>query len=292
MSNVVQRLLLFFLGIPAVLAVIVLLPGWNHGAAVAIVLVFTGGCGVELSRLFRSRGIGASSVLFAALGAGIPACAYAGGLIAGLASEGSVALGTCLGALLGSCLALVASFARYAFSSLEEVPRVLPEASALAFAALYPGLLGAFIVLIATEPRYATQSLVSFAFLCFMNDSLAWLAGVTVGRRRNLVAVSPNKSLAGFVAGMLGSIGTAFASSAFFPQAVQAPWWQLLLLGAVIGAASIVGDLFESALKRSAGAKDSGNAVPGRGGFMDSFDSLLFAAPLFYGLCLLFGLFR
>ncbi len=63
-------------------------------------------------------------------------------------------------------------------------------------------------------------------------------------------------------------------------------------MGSAIGAAVIVGDLFESALKRSAGIKDSGSAVPGRGGFLDSFDSLLFAAPVFYGLSLLFGFFR
>ena len=98
--------------------------------------------------------------------------------------------------------------------------------------------------------------------------------------------------MAGFIGGACGSVGLAFGCAALFPYALGGPWWTTLILGSVIGAAVIVGDLFESALKRSAGIKDSGSAVPGRGGFLDSFDSLLFAAPVFYGLSLLFGFFR
>ena len=56
MSNLLQRLLLFFIGVPLVVAIILLLPQCNHAAAVLVILAFTGGCSVELSRLFRAKG--------------------------------------------------------------------------------------------------------------------------------------------------------------------------------------------------------------------------------------------
>jgi len=288
LSNILQRLLLFFLGIPIVVAVIILLPALHHGAAVLLILVILGGCALELSRFFRARGIEAKPLQFIALAAGIPASAYIGRLLGGAAAM----TGALLGLVLGSSLMLIFLFASFAFVKMEAIHEVLPRANALAFAAVYPGFFGSFIVLIACEPRFSTQSLLGLCILAFSNDSLAWLVGMTLGRRRGLVAVSPNKSAAGFVGGMCGSIGMAFGCAAIFPREMSGPWWAVLAFGLAVGAAVIVGDLFESALKRSASIKDSGDTVPGRGGFLDSFDSLLYAAPVFYGLSLLMGFFR
>jgi phosphatidate cytidylyltransferase len=288
MNNLLQRLLLFFLGVPAIVALIFFLPQLHHLAAVLVVIVFTGGCGLEIAGLFRARGVEASTTLFVAIGALVPLGAYLGGILSG----GSFMAGACFGALVAAGLLLLASFVRFAFVAKGSVSDVIPEASALSFAIAYPGLLGAFVVLIASEPRFATESLLSFCLLSFSSDSLAWLFGMTLGRHRGIVAVSPNKSLEGFLAGLLAPVGMAFACAAFFPEAYGAKWWQLLSLGLALGISVIVGDLFESALKRSAGAKDSGSAVPGRGGFLDSFDGLLFSAPVFYCLSLLVGFFR
>jgi CDP-diglyceride synthetase len=288
MSNILQRLLLFFIGVPAVVTAILFLPQYNHGAIVLVALIFCGGCSVELARLFRGRGIKADTTSFLALGVGIPAGAYVGGLLGGAAAL----TGSCLGIVVASgCIAVIVLL-RFALTALEGVPEVLGRASAISFAALYPGLLGAIIVLIASEPRYATESILSFALLAFGNDSFAWLVGVTLGRHRGIVAVSPNKSVEGFIGGFAATIGLAFGCAAIFPEAFPVAWWQILVFGALDGAAVILGDLFESALKRSAAIKDSGSSVPGRGGFLDSFDSLLFSAPVFYGLSLLLGLFR
>jgi phosphatidate cytidylyltransferase len=288
MSNILQRLLLFFLGVPLVIAVIVLLPQFNHAAAILIIVVFCGGCALELSRLFIARGIKASQALAIALGAGLPACAYAGGL----ASKGSNLGGSVAGIALGIAAIVLVSCTRFAFVKAKGIPDVLPQVGALFLTLIYPGLLGAVIVLIAAEPRYSTESLLSFCILTFSNDSLAWLVGITIGRHRGFIAVSPNKSVEGFIGGICGSIGMAFVCLALFPYAMDADWLEILTLGLTVGIAGILGDLFESALKRSAGIKDSGSTVPGRGGFLDSFDSLLFAAPVFYGLSLLMGLFR
>jgi len=288
MSNVLQRLLLFFGAIPLAAALIVFLPQLNHGAAVLAILVFVGGCSVEISRFFKSRDFAANQALFAALGLSAPLGAYLGGLLL----PWLTVYGAFLGLSLALALALTLAFVSFPFVRSGAIPEVLPDASTRSLVAVYPGLFGAFIVLIATEPRYATQSLLTYCILVLGNDSLAWLVGMTMGKKRNIVAVSPNKSLAGFVGGASATAGLAVAAKAVFPNEMRGPWWAALAMGLVIGAAVILGDLFESALKRSAGIKDSGTAVPGRGGFLDTFDSLLFAAPVFYGLSLLLGYFR
>jgi phosphatidate cytidylyltransferase len=292
LKNVVQRLLLFFLGLPILVGIVLLLPQAKHGAIVVIILVFTGGSGIELARLYRQRGIAMKNVTAVAISLAAPVCAYVGSLLEGAGSGGGGPF-SAIGALsLGGALATLVAFAPFAFVSKDGIEAVIARASALGFVAIYPGILGAFVVLIASEPPRAAESLLCFCILIFGNDSLAWLAGTTIGRTRGIVAVSPNKSLAGFIAGMTGSMGLALICPLLFPESMNVHWSQLLALGAVVGAAGIIGDLFESALKRSAGTKDSGNLVPGRGGFLDSYDSLLFAAPFFYGLTLLMGLFR
>jgi phosphatidate cytidylyltransferase len=111
MSNLLQRILLFFLGVPAIIALIVLFPQRNHGAVVFFIIIFTGGCGFELSRLFKARGVGASPTLFTALGAIVPASAYLGGLL----GSATALSGACLGLVLAFCSILLASFAQYAF---------------------------------------------------------------------------------------------------------------------------------------------------------------------------------
>jgi len=141
----------------------------------------------------------------------------------------------------------------------------------------------------------ARNAIITFAILTFGNDSLAWLFGKYVGKKRNIVDVSPNKSIAGFIGGSLGSIAGAFVGLG----PLAGPWgpsgWHYILLSLALGIGMaffvITGDLFESALKRSAGTKDSGDIVPGRGGVLDSFDSLYFSAPFFVAFSFLFHLF-
>jgi phosphatidate cytidylyltransferase len=125
--------------------------------------------------------------------------------------------------------------------------------------------------------------------LCIViaNDSLAWVFGILFGKNnRNFIAASPNKSIAGFVAGLAAStlvgMGIALLFPKIFMSARFAPLVSGVILGVLTGIAGMLGDLAESALKRSAGVKDSGFIIPGRGGVLDSIDSLAFAAPVYY----------
>jgi phosphatidate cytidylyltransferase len=101
--------------------------------------------------------------------------------------------------------------------------------------------------------------------------------------------VSPNKSLAGFIGGILSSVAIGVMWVSFVPAMKElfTPF-EGVLIGVVVSMASNIGDLIESALKRGAKVKDSGTIIMGRGGIMDSIDSLLISAPFFLVLIQLF----
>ncbi len=117
-------------------------------------------------------------------------------------------------------------------------------------------------------------------FLVMASDSCAYFSGIRFGRRKLYPAISPNKSVEGALGGLAGGVLAALLVRAwFFPELT---YGDCVFLGAGLGAASQIGDLFESMLKRSFDVKDSGNLIPGHGGILDRLDSLLFAYPLAY----------
>ena len=121
--------------------------------------------------------------------------------------------------------------------------------------------------------------------MIFLNDAAAYLFGMLFGNRKETVtAVSPNKTKIGFAAGFGTSIAVAVLIKTILPMIFTKPYYIMVIIGAATGISCIFGDLIESALKRSASVKDSGTIIPGRGGVLDSLDSLLFAAPVFYYL--------
>jgi phosphatidate cytidylyltransferase len=284
MNNTVQRLLLFFIAIPSIAAIVLFLPFWNHAAISAVIVLASAGSAYELATILQVKGFPARKRMSALSGGIIPFVFYVSTWIHHINLPGRTIL-------MGTACLLIFLLAPFAFARTDAINRLVPEVLALVFAILYPGLLAGYMILIASGLAHSTEALVTFAAMTLGNDSLAWLFGMSLGRRRNIVAVSPNKSAAGFVGGMLGSVALAFACSALFPEHFRLNPLLLALMGLVVGFATIVGDLFESALKRSAGVKDSGHMIPGRGGFLDSIDSLLFAAPVFFAFCLAFGLF-
>lgn len=121
--------------------------------------------------------------------------------------------------------------------------------------------------------------------LVWATDIGAYLIGRQFGRHLLAPQVSPKKTVEGSLGGLLFCIVVAFA---FWRLVGGASWITYIIVGVVVGISAQVGDLFESALKRSAGVKDSGKLIPGHGGILDRFDSLIFALPLvYYGLKLL-----
>ncbi len=133
---------------------------------------------------------------------------------------------------------------------------------------------------------HGIEALLLLLLLIWMADIGAYLVGVRWGRRRLAPRVSPGKSIEGVVGGM-GAALMLLLGMAFFGLLSPHPLWLILLGGGVVVIFSVVGDLVESAYKREAGMKDSGQLIPGHGGLLDRVDSLTAAAPLFLLLLLL-----
>jgi len=115
------------------------------------------------------------------------------------------------------------------------------------------------------------------------SDMGAYLAGSLFGKHPMAPHISPKKTWEGFFGALLFSVGGACGLLAVIPQKLgQLHYSDALILGLVLGFAAIVGDLAESLLKRSCGAKDSGRFLPGIGGALDLIDSILFTAPMMF----------
>lgn len=127
-----------------------------------------------------------------------------------------------------------------------------------------------------------------------VGDIFALFTGVKIGGKKLCPAVSPNKTIAGSIGGLVGSLVAAVMIYAVTCMAcdeatlaILPPWWHYLILGLLGGAVGQIGDLFASLVKRHSKIKDFSNLFPGHGGMLDRLDSVLFMAVLMYSYMLI-----
>lgn len=154
----------------------------------------------------------------------------------------------------------------------------LSEASFNLLAVLYSVVLLSHLYLLRQLPNGLEWTFLTI-FLVWATDTGAYLIGRQFGSHLLAPQVSPKKTVEGSLGGLLFSVIMALV---FWRILDGSSWIMYIFMGVIIGISAQIGDLFESALKRSAGIKDSGKLIPGHGGILDRFDSLIFALPLVY----------
>lgn len=137
----------------------------------------------------------------------------------------------------------------------------------------------AFLPISGTNNEYHHSIILGVFYLIWINDTCAYLAGSLFGKHKLAPEISPGKTIEGTIGGAVFAAGISYVVYQIFPEIDLKHW---IIISLIISIFGTIGDLFESFLKRKAGIKDSGNILPGHGGILDRFDSLLFVAPFVY----------
>jgi phosphatidate cytidylyltransferase len=281
-NELTKRVAVAAVGIPIAL-VVLYLGGWVMAVVLAAIAA---AAAAELYRIARQRGVEPFPVSGCAL-ATVPVLSTV------LAPDSRTAMAWSWLIVLAMSLyfATAALFrrgvGRFPFAAL----------SVTVFGALFTGGTLACAMFLRTMPvmpdepaahRWVGSAFVLFPMaLTWTNDTAAFFGGRAFGRRKLMPSVSPGKTVAGAVAGVLGTV----AAGAVYAHFVFRGWLGVpisaaagALAGLVVSPVAQLGDLVESLLKREAGVKDSGVLLPGHGGVLDRFDSLFFTFPVTYWL--------
>ncbi|GHV27688.1 phosphatidate cytidylyltransferase [Spirochaetia bacterium] len=289
MSKLVQRLLVFFIGLPLTVCLVLFLPQKSHLAVNIAVILFSALGAIEFADMHRKKGWDTrlSWMSLSRWEAGIL------GSLVPIAMTLTVSFGfsgqsVSIAFTLGAIWLLVSRI----FTSMDKFEAAINQVSSGIAVMLYPGLFLAWITRMGPLP-HSGMVILMFLLIIIGNDSVAWAAGMLFGKgNRGIIPASPNKSVSGFIGGFLAStligIGAVLlVPEVFSPTRFSAPLsapFRGIILGFLSGLAGTLGDLGESAMKRSSNIKDSGTIIPGRGGILDTIDSIALAAPVYYGL--------
>lgn len=265
MSNVVSRIAVAIVGLPFVLGVV-----WLGGWWLAGLLVAAGVVGVHefvtVARPLRP----------------LAPAAYAGVVLA-LVGARTGGLPWMLGGFLAT---FVIGFLLHALAR-TKAPATAAIGSTVLSAAWIGLGLGHILLL---RQMHAEPRLLAFTVLLtvWASDTLAYAGGRLLGRHKLAPRLSPGKTWEGLVIGSLAGIFVSFVAL-YDSRGHYLEIWQALVLGGVVVLAAVVGDLFESAVKRDMEVKDTGRLLGGHGGVLDRVDALLFAGAAAYYLVLAFG---
>ncbi|MCR4709229.1 MAG: phosphatidate cytidylyltransferase [Clostridiales bacterium] len=159
--------------------------------------------------------------------------------------------------------------------------RKTEDMASTALGIIYVPFLFHFAVLI-DECDYAKNYIWLVFIIAFGTDIFAYFSGVFLGKHKLCPTLSPKKTVEGAIGGMIGALVFSLLFGNFFLEpghAFNARFIIMILIGSIV---SMLGDLSASAFKRQMGIKDYGNLIPGHGGILDRFDSVLFVAPYLY----------
>jgi phosphatidate cytidylyltransferase len=275
MKKLIQRLLMFFIGVPLVVLV-VLLPQRNHLAVNIIVVILTALGALEFADMLKKKGCPLHTVEVILLGILGPVAMTLSVSFQAVAYIFPAAF------ILGASWCLISNI----FSPADRLEGTINRVMAGVSVMFYPGILILWIIRMTLFPQ-AEKVILLFLLTVFANDSVAWTAGMLFGKNnRGLIPASPNKSVAGFIGGLAAATLAGLAAVYFLPGVFNPVRLSRtasgIILGLAAGIAATLGDLAESAIKRSSGIKDSGTIIPGRGGVLDTIDSIAMAAPVYY----------
>jgi phosphatidate cytidylyltransferase len=265
MSNLASRLLVAAVGLPLVLGML-WLGGWWLFALVAAAAFVGVHEFVTTARPLRPL-----------------APAVYGGVVLALVGA---RLGGLEWVLAGFLTTFVLGFVLHALSSTRAPTTAALGSTVLGAAWIGLGL--GFILLLRemhTEGRLIALTVVLTVFAA---DTLAYLTGRVAGRHRLAPRLSPKKTWEGLAGGALAGIFVSFIAL-YDTRHHYLNVWEAIVLGLVVVTTAVLGDLFESALKRDLEVKDTGSLLGGHGGVLDRVDALLFAAPAAYYLVISFG---
>ena len=255
---------------------------WSFGALAMLIAV---GGEWEFYRLSHKAGFAPQRVIGLIAGAGVVGTSFI--VMLSMSEYNSAAtinttaiLGLALFALLLIPLMFICELYRKSETPIANIGVTL---TGIIYVALPMSLL-LFIPLLLGSGAWSPWGVLFYIFIIWANDVFAYLFGVTLGKHRLFERISPKKSWEGFIGGLLGAMAMGYVAATTLNGDV-AMWVGMALIAAITG---VFGDLVESLFKRSVDVKDSGNIIPGHGGWLDRFDALILSVPFVFAYLILY----
>ncbi|MBR1883893.1 MAG: phosphatidate cytidylyltransferase [Clostridia bacterium] len=181
------------------------------------------------------------------------------------------------------CILPILLIGSFVYIILIKLKRNIVDVAITIFSLLYIPFMFSFIklILFLEGGRFFLAYVIVVAFV---GDAFAYMVGRTIGKHKLCPEISPNKTVEGSLGSIVGVTlaGVIMTTIGNFYLGMSLNIWSMLLAGFVAGVAGQFGDLAASAIKRFCNVKDFGNLIPGHGGILDRFDSILFIAPIMY----------